>query len=118
MASLIDFLGLPHKVTIMGINLPTFELIVTLSLFLRMVSVGVSPFFLVVSIYFVQLDYILMFTVIMTGLWLGGAGPVMVFGLYSRFGNSVGAFGSLIFGSGLAAAGLFLQRNWAEAVYP
>jgi SSS family solute:Na+ symporter len=85
---------------------------------LRMISVGVSLFFFVVSIFFVQLDYILMFVTIMTGLWLGGAGPVMVFGLYSRFGNSVGAFGSLIFGSGLAAAGLYLQRNWAQTVYP
>jgi hypothetical protein len=72
----------------------------------------------VVSLFFVQLDYIMMFIVIMTGLWLGGAGPVMVFGLYSRFGNSVGAFGSIIFGSGLSLAGLLLQRNWAESVYP
>jgi solute:Na+ symporter, SSS family len=85
---------------------------------LRVISLGVSLFFFVVSIFFVQLDYILMFTVIMTGLWLGGAGPIMIFGLYSRFGNSVGAFGSLIFGSGFAAVGLFLQRNWAQSVYP
>lgn len=85
---------------------------------LRLVSTGVCLFFFVVSIFFVQIDYILMFTVIMTSLWMGGAGPVMIFGLYSRFGNSVGAFGSIIFGSGLAAIGLYLQRNWAETVYP
>ncbi len=87
-------------------------------LLLRLVSVAVCLFFFVVSIFFVQLDYIMMFVTIMTGLWLGGAGPIMIFGLYSRFGNSVGAFGSLIFGSGLAGAGLYLQRNWAERVYP
>jgi solute:Na+ symporter, SSS family len=87
-------------------------------LLLRLVSAGVCVFFFVVSIFFVQMDYILMFTVIMTGLWLGGAGPIMIFGLYSRFGNSVGAFGSLIFGSGFAAAGLYFQRNWAQTVYP
>jgi solute:Na+ symporter, SSS family len=87
-------------------------------LLLRLVSAGVCVFFFVVSIFFVQIDYILMFTVIMTGLWLGGAGPIMIFGLYSRFGNTVGAFGSLIFGSGLAATGLYLQRNWAQTVYP
>ncbi|WP_269522383.1 sodium:solute symporter family protein [Coraliomargarita parva] len=85
---------------------------------LRLSSVGVCLFFFFVSIFFVQLDYIMMFTVIMTGLWLGGAGPIMIFGLYSRFGNSVGAFGSLIFGSGLSLVGLLLQRNWAETVYP
>ncbi|WP_269522144.1 sodium:solute symporter family protein [Coraliomargarita parva] len=85
---------------------------------LRFTSLLVGLFFFIVSIFFVQIDYILMFTVIMTALWLGGAGPIMIFGLYSRFGNSVGAFGSLIFGSGLSAVGLFLQRNWAETVYP
>ncbi|WP_309398514.1 sodium:solute symporter family transporter [Cerasicoccus maritimus] len=85
---------------------------------IRLISVAVCLFFFVVSIFFVQLDYIMMFTVIMTGLWLGGAGPIMIFGLYSRFGNSVGAFGSLIFGSGFSLVGLLLQRNWAETVYP
>ncbi|QYY37281.1 hypothetical protein [Ruficoccus sp. ZRK36] len=84
----------------------------------RLVSLGVSLIFFTISIFFVQLDYIMMFTVIMTGLWMGGAGPVMIFGLYSRFGNSVGAYGSIIFGSGLSLAGLILQRNWAETVYP
>ncbi|WP_309400127.1 sodium:solute symporter family protein [Cerasicoccus maritimus] len=87
-------------------------------LVLRMTSVAVCIFFFVVSIFFIQIDYILMFTVIMTALWLGGAGPIMIFGLYSRFGNTVGAFGSLIFGSGLSAVGLFMQRNWAETVFP
>jgi len=87
-------------------------------LLLRAVSSGVAVFFLVVSLFFVQLDYIIMFTVIMTGLWLGGAGPIMIFGLYSRFGNSVGAFGSLLFGSGFSLLGLVLQRNWAASVYP
>ncbi len=85
---------------------------------LRISSVCVCIFFFVVSIFFVQLDYIQMFLVIMTGLWLGGAGPIMIFGLYSRFGNSVGAFGALIFGSGLSFMGLILQRSWAETVYP
>ncbi|WP_269524949.1 sodium:solute symporter family protein [Coraliomargarita parva] len=87
-------------------------------LLLRLTSVGVCLFFFVVSIFFVQIDYIIMFTTIMCALWLGGAGPIMIFGLYSRFGNTVGAFGALIFGSGLSAVGLYMQRNWAETVYP
>ncbi|WP_269522287.1 sodium:solute symporter family protein [Coraliomargarita parva] len=87
-------------------------------LLLRLTSVGVCLFFFFVSIFFVQIDYIIMFTTIMCALWLGGAGPIMIFGLYSRFGNTVGAFGALIFGSGLSAAGLYMQRNWAETVYP
>jgi Na+/proline symporter len=85
---------------------------------LRVCSVGVCVFFFGVSVFFVQLDYINMFLTIVTAMWLGGAGPVMVFGLYSRFGTTAGAFCSLIFGSGLAICGIVVQRNWAETIYP
>jgi hypothetical protein len=87
-------------------------------LLLRLTSLGVCLFFFVVSIFFVQIDYIIMFTTMMTALWLGGAGPIMIFGLYSRFGTTTGAFGALIFGSGFSLFGLFLQRSWATTVYP
>ena len=85
---------------------------------LRACSVAVCVFFFVVSLFFVQLDYINMFLTIMTAMWLGGAGPIMVFGLYSRFGTTTGAFCSLIFGSGISIGGLFVQRNWADVIYP
>ena len=87
-------------------------------LLFRLCSLAVCIFFFVVSIFFVQIDYIIMFTTMMTALWLGGAGPIMIFGLYSRFGTTTGAFGAIIFGSGFSLIGLFLQRNWAEVVYP
>ncbi|CAM2870788.1 sodium:solute symporter family transporter [Rariglobus hedericola] len=85
---------------------------------LRLCSTSVCVFFFVVSLFFVQLDYINMFTTIMTGMWLGGAGPIMIFGLYSRFGTTTGAFCSLIFGSGLSIGGLIVQRTWASNLYP
>lgn len=85
---------------------------------IRCASVGVAAFFFIVAIFFTQLDYINMFITIMCSLWLGGAGPIMVFGLYSRFGNTVGAYCSLIFGSGLSLLGLICQRNWADKIYP
>ena len=85
---------------------------------IRLTSASVCVFFFVVSLFFVQLDYINMFTTIMTGMWLGGAGPIMIFGLYSRFGTTTGAFCSLIFGSGLSIAGLIVQRGWAGTIYP
>lgn len=81
-------------------------------------SVLVALFFFAGSLFFAQLDYIYMFLTIMVSIWLGGAGPIMIFGLYSRFGNTIGAYGSLLFGSGTAVAGVLLQRNWAEVVYP
>ncbi len=87
-------------------------------LLLRCGSVGVAIFFFICSIFFVHLDYINMFITIMCAVWLGGAGPVMIFGLYSKFGTTTGAYCSLIAGSGISVATLFLQRNWAETVYP
>lgn len=87
-------------------------------LYLRLMTISVAVFFLIVSLFFAQLDYINMFTTIMCSLWLGGAGPIMVFGLYSRFGNLTGAWCAIIFGSGTSLAGLILQRTWALTVYP
>ena len=92
---------------------PKFHLVL-----LRGMTLLVAFFFLLVSLFFSQLDYIKMFTTIMCSLWLGGAGPIMIFGLYSRFGNLTGAWCAIIFGSGTSALGLFFQRNWAQTVYP
>ena len=79
---------------------------------------GVSVFFFICSLCFVNVDYINMYLTIMTSIWVGGAGAVMLFGLYSRFGNTVGAYAALFAGSGLSVSGLLLQRNWAQKVYP
>ena len=86
--------------------------------YLRLVSVLVAVYFFLAAMVFSQLDYILMFTTIMCALWLGGAGPIMVFGLYSRFGNLAGAWCAILLGSGHSMFGLFMQRNWALTVYP
>ena len=85
---------------------------------LRFVSVGVGLIFLCGSYFMSQLDYINLFVSIMTSLWTGGCGPVMVFGFYSRFGTSAGAFASLFVGMGTTLSGILLQRNWANHVYP
>ena len=85
---------------------------------LRWSSVAVALFFFVVAVFFSQLDYINMFTQIMCAVWLGGGGTVMVFGLYSRFGNSVGAWCSIVFGCGFSLVGLILQRTWSASVVP
>ncbi|NLF60276.1 MAG: sodium:panthothenate symporter [Lentisphaerae bacterium] len=87
-------------------------------LYLRISSLLVALFFFIVSLFFVHLDYINLFGLMVASFWLGGAGPVMVFGLYSRFGTTAGAFASLFAGSGVSLVGLLLQRNWADHVYP
>ncbi len=85
---------------------------------LRWSSVAVALFFFVVAVFFSQLDYINMFTQIMCAVWLGGGGTVMIFGLYSRFGNIVGAWCSIFFGCGFSLLGLILQRTWSAHVIP
>ncbi|MBN1554787.1 MAG: sodium:panthothenate symporter [Phycisphaerae bacterium] len=85
---------------------------------LRMCALGVAIFFFLFSMFFVQIDYINMFITIMLGIWTGGAGAVMVFGLYSRFGNTAGAFTSLFLGSSISVGGVALQSAWAKHVYP
>lgn len=87
-------------------------------LILRIMTVAVAIFFFIVALFFSQLDYINMFVTIMTAVWMGGAGPVVFFGLYSRFGNLVGAWCGIICGCGTSFLGLILQRNWAQTVYP
>ena len=81
-------------------------------------SVAVALFFFVVAVFFSQIDYINLFVTIMCSVWLGGGGTVMIFGLYSRFGNTAGAWSSIAFGSGFSLFGLFMQRNWADVVVP
>ena len=54
---------------------------------IRFISIGVGVFFLFGSFFMAQIDYINMFVNIMYGMWLGGCGPMMIFGFYSRFGN-------------------------------
>lgn len=84
----------------------------------RTVAIGVGVFFLIGSSFMSQLDYIQLFVSIMTSMWLGGCAPVMVLGLYSRFGTTAGAWTALITGMSASCGVIFVQRNWADLVYP
>ncbi len=78
----------------------------------------VAVIFFFGSLFMSQLDYINMFITILVSIWMGASGPIMVFGLYSRFGNTVGAYCALIFGSGISVAGVIIQQTWAKHIYP
>ena len=86
-------------------------------LIIRITVICCGIFWFIGSFFMAQLDYVNMFVSIMCSMWIG-AGPMMLFGLYSRFGNTKGAFTSLVTGMVLSLCFIYLQRNWADTVYP
>ena len=85
---------------------------------LKWMTLVVAVIFFFGSVYLSQMDYIQLFTSISTSIWITGAGSVMTFGLYSRFGTTAGAFASLFTGMTLAGGGFTMQRTWAKYIYP
>ena len=85
---------------------------------IRGVAIFVGVFFFFGSFFMSQLDYINLYISLMIMMWTGGAGAIMTFGLYSRFGTTAGAFTSMFTSIILGSFGIFLNRNWADRVYP
>ena len=85
---------------------------------IRCITIFVGVFFFVGSFFMSQLDYINLYIGLMCLIWTGGSGAVMCFGLYSRFGTTAGAFTSMFTSIALGGFGIFLNRNWADVVYP
>ena len=85
---------------------------------IRLVTIGVGLFFLCGSYFMQQLDYIHMFVTLVCTMWVCGAGPILVFGIYSRLGTTAGAWACLGTSTVLSTAYVFIQRSWADVVYP
>lgn len=87
-------------------------------LLLRWMMVGVALFAFIFSIFFSQIDYMAMFLAITSAIYLGGAGPCIVFGLYWKKGTTKAAYATLTCGAVMAVCGFFLQKFWASGIYP
>jgi len=85
---------------------------------LRIMIASVATFAFCFSMFFGQVDYILMFFAITGAIWTGGAGIVIVGGLYWKRGTTAGAFCALLLGSGIATTGAVCQSIWAGTIYP
>ena len=85
---------------------------------IRWLCLFVCVVFFIGSIFLSQLDFISLYCTIMAAIWVGGAGAVTLFGLYTRFGTTAGAYASLFAGAIISGGGVLVQRNWPDHVYP
>jgi SSS family solute:Na+ symporter len=77
---------------------------------LRLSITAVAIFGFFFSLLFRQVDYIMMFFAITGAIFLGGAGSVIVGGLYWKKGTTAAAWSAMIVGSTLAVAGIVIQQ--------
>jgi SSS family solute:Na+ symporter len=77
---------------------------------LRWSIVGVAAFAFFFSLLFRQTEYILMYFAVTGAIYLGGAGSVIIGGLYWKRGTTSAAWTAMITGSTLAVAGLVAQQ--------
>jgi SSS family solute:Na+ symporter len=87
-------------------------------LLLRLSIIFVAIFAWFFSFYFGQVTYILMFFAMTGAIWLGGAGAVILGGLYWRKGTSAGAWWSMSTGALLGLGGFLCQKFWNQPIYP
>ncbi len=87
-----------------------------LALRLSILFVAVFSFFF--SYLFKQTEYILLFMQITGAVFMGGAGAVLIGGLYSRSGTTLGAWLAMVIGSSLAVGSIVVQQVWAPWLAP
>lgn len=78
----------------------------------------IAVFAWVFSMYFGQVDFILMFMAATGTIWLGGAGCLIIGGLYSRRGTAAGAYTAMIISMIMGIGGLCLMKQWEPVIYP
>ncbi|HAU39161.1 MAG TPA: hypothetical protein DCX07_15780 [Phycisphaerales bacterium] len=85
---------------------------------LRLSIAAVAVFAFFFSFFFSQVQYILMFFSLTGAIYMGGAGAVILGGLYWKRGTAAGAWSAMIVGTGLAGASFLLQGYWERPIYP
>lgn len=86
--------------------------------FLRFSIIGVAVFAFLFSLLFTLKDYIFMYCAITGAIYLGGAGAVILGGLYWKRGTTTGAWAAMILGSVASTIGIFLQNIFWPHILP
>lgn len=87
-------------------------------LWLKCSITGIALFSFVFSLLFPLKEYILMFFALTGAIYLGGAGAVIIGGLYWSRGTTAAAYVALILGSVLGFGGVMIQQVWVPYVIP
>jgi SSS family solute:Na+ symporter len=87
-------------------------------LLLRLSICGVAAFGFLFSLLFPLKDFIAMYFALTGAIYLGGAGAVIIGGLYWKWGSTEAAWTSLIVGTILAFGGMLLQQIWSPLLAP
>jgi solute:Na+ symporter, SSS family len=82
---------------------------------LRRSIFGVAAFVFVFGAFFPQTEYIAMWWAVTTAIYVGGAGSVIIGGLYWKKGTTAAAWAALITGSGLAVGGILARLVWTDS---
>ncbi|MDR0932377.1 MAG: hypothetical protein LBM70_05080 [Victivallales bacterium] len=85
---------------------------------LRCGIVGVAIFGFIFSMLFPLKDFILMYFSITGAIYLGGAGAVIIGGLYWKRGSAPAAWTAMLTGTVIGFGGIILQLSWVSAVAP
>ncbi|AQQ71036.1 Na(+)/glucose symporter [Limihaloglobus sulfuriphilus] len=78
----------------------------------------VAVFVFLFSLLFSQKEYILMFLSITASIFVGGAGSLMIGGLYWKRGTSAGAYSALVIGLVISIGSMVLRQMWVPQIYP
>ncbi len=79
---------------------------------LRLTIVGIASFAFLFSWMYAQTTQIFMFMAFTGSLYLGGAGSVIIGGLYWKRATTAGAWASMLVGLAVAAVGFALEHQW------
>lgn len=81
-------------------------------LVLRLSIVGVAIFAFLFSLFFPLKGFITMFQVLTAAIYTGGAGAVILGGLYWKRGTTAAAWVAMILGTVFCLGGLMIQQSW------
>lgn len=82
---------------------------------LRLSIIGVAIFAFLFGTFFQQTEYIIMWFQITTAIFVGGAGAVIIGGLYWKKGTTAAAWTAMITGSVLSGGGILLRQIYGQS---